>query len=119
MTESNDKQSLHSDALAWMREMEFIENDYFLNSLILNIRKVPYVKHIEIITQKVSRQMLIYLELNWWGKTFKEAKIAEIVLNMMTEALPSYNFRVIYDKELLAKAEERIKKIVEKSDNEA
>lgn len=106
------REQILNDATSWMAELEFVNNKHFLNTVTLNIYKISkYIKDVEFVTDMNERKMLIYLQLSRWGNWFHKESVAQEVLDMMTTVLPSYSFRVIYNREYFEKAVDIAKRI--------
>lgn len=103
--EALDQNKTNGEALNWVLEMELVSDPNFINAILLNIFKItPRIKDVEIISDSVNKKMLVWLKLDWWGRKFNQVKIQETVDSMLNQALPSYKFRVIYNRELFEKA---------------
>lgn len=100
-----DRAQFLSQATSWLLEMELISNDYMKNALILNLYKVSdHIKDVQVLADQNDRKMLVFLELSSFGRMFKKRQISQDVLDMLQAALPSFQFRVIFDKSLFEKA---------------
>lgn len=94
-----------NQALGWIMEMELVSDPNFINALLLNIFRVSSnIKDCQVVIDGVKKRMLVWLELDWWGRTFKQEKLKELVEAMLLTALPSFTFRVIYDPKLLKRS---------------
>jgi hypothetical protein len=99
------KQETISEGIAFLLEMEQVNSVPVQNAIILNILKLSgHIKEAEIVADQDQRKMLIFLRLGWWGNLWHKREIAEDVISMLRSALPSFEFRVIYDPEILEKA---------------
>lgn len=98
-------------AVKWLLEMESVMDPNVINVLILNIYKVSdRIKDVEIVFDDKRKAILIFLELSKWGQWFHAKNIQDWVEEVITQALPSYRMRVIYDREILGKALEILEK---------
>lgn len=87
-----------SEGIAFLLEMEQVNNAPVQNALVLNIFKVSkYIDDVQILADQEARKMLIYLKLNWWGRRKHEKRVAEDVIAMLAGVLPNFAFRVVYD----------------------
>lgn len=94
-----------NQALGWIMEMELVSDPNFINALLLNIFRVSSnIKDCQVVIDGVKKRMLVWLELDWWGRKFKQEKLKELVEAMLLTALPSFTFRVIYDPKLLKRS---------------
>jgi hypothetical protein len=102
----------YSGGLAWLLEMQLVNNPEVLNAIVLNLHKISWtIKTVELLMDYENFKMLIYVDLNWYGRKFKASKIEKQVYFMLKQVLPSYGIRVIYDKDLFEKAVSITKKI--------
>jgi len=100
-----------NNATRWMAEINFVNNEHFLNTIILNIYKASSsISHVELINDSNQGKMLIFLKLTMWGRWFRQDTIASDILSMMTQALSSYEFRVIFSQEQFNKSLELAKR---------
>jgi len=104
-----DSKDLRTDMIAegtrWLLELELLDNGHIKNALIANVYKIStHIRDVEILIDQVDRKMLIYLELSAFGKLFQRKKLSSMVLDMLQEVLPAYQFRVIFDKVLFVRA---------------
>ena len=106
--ETNNREQIHAEAIAWLREMELVNDPSMLNSIVMNVYRIPSIKKAEFLADMNNRKMLILLELNFWGGFFKKRTTRD-VLEMMQEFLPKYEFRVTFDRELFETACRRAK----------
>ncbi len=101
-----------NQATNWLLEMEMIDSPQLKNFLILNIYNTSKrIKNVNIIVDTNLKVMLIYLNLDFWGRLFnKQDEIGNNITNQIAEVLPSFRSRVIYDESIfqmaLEKAEE-------------
>ena len=90
----------------WLFEMNFLNNGYVKNALYANVYNAsPAIKDAEILVDQHNRRMLIFLKLTFIGRLFRQkANTTANVELILKDALPEYEFRVVYDKELFDKA---------------
>ena len=109
MTEINPQAS----ALRWLLEMEIVSDPNVFNGLILNLFRISKkIKDIEIVTDTRDKKLLIYvdLQLNRWFKDRQKERIQHMIENIVSDALPSYERRVVFDRNILEKALELVSK---------
>lgn len=109
-TDMDDQRRLiASEGTQWLLNLGLIDNPFMKNALIFNILKVSNrIKNTELFIDTTNKKMLIYLEIDWWARlTRQKRSLAEEVFEMLSEALPGYEFRVVYNKAILEKAIER------------
>jgi len=103
-----------SEGTKWLLEMELINNPHIENVLMLNVHNAsPFITRAEIVTDMYGRKMLIFIEMNWLGRTFFKKRTLEDVMVVIKQALPSFQIRVTDDKQILARSVEIAKKILE------
>ena len=109
------REEILSAGTKWLLEMEVINSPHLKNFLILNIYSLSkYIKNVEILSDSTTRVMLICLELSFFGRLFKKQKqIETLVQDNLSELLPSYVTRVIFDPILFSKALQKAKNLVE------
>lgn len=101
----------NSEALQWLLEMELVNNPRVLNSIILNVfRIVKGVKDADFIIDTQNKKLLIYLELTWFYRKFRQTEVGERVGTMIEQALPTFQTRVVFDRTILNKALDIMKK---------
>lgn len=115
--ELEDKQYIKASS-RWLFEMNFLNNDYIKSALIANIYvQSRFIKNTEILVDQHNKRMLILIELSYIGNLFKnKKKLGRDVEEIIKDALPSYNLRVVYDRPLFEKATEMLNPILKVSD---
>jgi hypothetical protein len=90
----------------WLFEEGFVNNDYVKSALVLNIYNASqFITDVEILIDVNNKRMLVYLELSLFGKfLYKKKRIARDVKEILLDALPSWETRTIYEKDLFEKA---------------
>lgn len=90
----------------WLFEMSFLNNDYVKTALYANIFNASkFIADVEVLADQYNRRMLIYLKLTFWGEFLKRRKsVSTKVIDIISDALPTYELRVIYDRGLFEKA---------------
>ncbi len=103
--DANTSPQAYSEGLAFLLELELINNPAVANALVLNIFRVSNrIKDTELLTDYENKRMLVWIELDWLGTKFFEKKIRKNIEQMLMKALPSYDFRVVSDRLLFDKA---------------
>lgn len=95
----------NAEALSWLLEMELVSSPYVLNSLILNIFSlVKGVKDAEFVIDERQKKLLVYLKLSWFSQRFRAKRTEDKVMNLLDQALPSFQKRIVFDRTVLEKA---------------
>lgn len=103
-TLDKEKAGFIAGALSWMYEMELVDTTPVLNNLYGNIySSSKQIKDVELLIDKNSRKILVYLDLKPLGRLYSK-KIGNKISNGVLELLPKYKVRVIFDKILFDKA---------------
>lgn len=116
MKESLEKIAVQQNGVKWLAEMELLENPQLLNTLKLNILMISKgIKDVEILSLYLygKKDMLIWLDLKWWGY-FKERKLKEEAETVISTILPEFNIRVITNYEIMRLAVKKLKVHFEK-----
>jgi len=115
ITNPMEREQFLNASTAWLLEMEYLDSPQLKNAIYLNIlNSSRRVTNAELLVDKNSKGMLIYLELTWIGRIFGYKKeIAENIIVMLSEVLPSFRFRVIYSKAIWELAVQKAKEIAE------
>ena len=104
MLEPMDKNP-QPEAVAWLMEMELVGNPTVLNNLILNILVgIPGVKDANLVVDTNNKKILIFLVLSWFSAKFKSKAIAVQVNDIISQVLPAWRLRVVFDRTILEKA---------------
>lgn len=96
-------------ALKYLYEMELVDDPQLINNLKMNILMVSkHIKEVEFIASYHRKQMLVWIELNWWGRKFLKSRIKTSVYEILTQLLPNFSFRVTEDYSILELAQQKI-----------
>jgi len=107
----SDNQKFQLGGVKWLFEMEMIHDPQLINQLKLNVLGVSEsIRDIEILSVHETKQMLVFVDLTWYAKTFKQARILEDVKEILIQLLPNFNFRVTADSNILELSKQRIRK---------
>lgn len=93
-----------TSALNWMYENEMVDQTPVLNNLYGNIYSMSkQIKDVELLINKNTRKMMVYLKLGIFGKLFK-TKLKRDIAEGILEVLPKFKIRITLDKTLFDKA---------------
>lgn len=100
-------------ALNWLYEMEALESPVLMTNLQENIYLAhPGIKNVEILIFEEYKQILIYLEINFISKLLRKNNlISDLVGDIIKNLLPSFKYRVVFDKEILTQALKKAKEV--------
>ena len=116
---SDDKQKFQYNALKWIFEHQLLDDPQVLNHLAMNVLSVSKsIKDVEFLLARDQKQLLIYLELSWFGRTFKKNTLFEETESILGQMLPSFKFRVINDPKIFKMALDKVKKALTGGSNE-
>lgn len=102
---------IETNALAWLLELEKIDDPNLLNALILNVYRIfPQVTDVQLVIDKRNRRLLVWVELSFWGSLFKQKQTVRQITEIIKEKLPSFQIRTTTDINLLKQALEIIEK---------
>ena len=116
-----DKGKYQYEGLKWMFELEMLNHPQVVNQLKFNILMVSkQIKEVELLIYRENKSMLVLLELGWMGRTFQRQKrrIFTEVHEVLTQLLPSFNFRVTDDPKIMEMAVALVKKALTGGTNE-
>jgi hypothetical protein len=118
--ETIERVKTQSAGIKWLYEMELLQNPQLINNLKLNIFMIhKRIKHIEILVHQEHKAILVFLELTWWGKTFNQEEIKFGVEELLTNLLPNFRNRVVFNYDIfkmsMQKAEQLIRGTHERS----
>jgi len=102
--EVSDKVKMQVGALKFLYEIELLDDPNLTNNLKLNILAVSKrIRETEILSlhRFERKEMLIYVDLSWWGRKFESERILSDVERVVTELLPNFKLRVTQDKKVL------------------
>lgn len=122
MTEKEDKSKFVNSAINWLYKMECLEDPVIQSHLYHNIySQSKRIIDCEILIDKKTKAMLIYIKLSFLGKLFKRTKkiIIENILENLKYILPKYSVRVITNKTILDLALTKQTKELEKKDEKS
>lgn len=111
---TDDKFKYQYNGLKWLYEMELLDDPQLLNNLKLNIFSVSdHIKEVEFLMSQEQRKILIWIDVSWWGRTFKLDRIKSDVVDILSQLLPNYKFRIVTDRSILELAIGKVKKSLE------
>lgn len=107
----NERGKFQLGALKYLYEMELVDDPQLINNLKMNIMMASkHIREVEFIASYHRKQMLVWIELNWWGRKFLKSRIKADVYEVLTQLLPNFSFRVTEDYSILELAQEKIAK---------
>lgn len=114
MSDKDLRDKLLAESTAWLLEMELLDSPQLKNFLILNIyNSSSSIKNVELLIDTHSRAVLIYLEVTLWGRIFrKHSSIAQRLMRLLAEVLPSFRIRIIFSKTLFNMALHKAEKLL-------
>lgn len=106
--------------LKFLYEMELVDDPQLINNLKLNIFDISSsIRDVEFLSSYHHRQMLIYIELSWFGRKFLQKGIEAEILDRVQQLLPNFKFRVTSDRKILDMALDRVKTVLKGGNNES
>jgi hypothetical protein len=99
--------------IQYLLEHEVIDHPAVKVALIANIYGAsPHIADAEFVADAFDRTMLIWIKVKGWAKLFKKEKeIASKILDVLSHALPKFEFRVTLDKTVFDKGVARAQKL--------
>lgn len=98
-----------AEGLKWLYEMKALSSPVLLDNLYGNIySNDPSIKETELLIDKQNSKMLIWIKLGWWANLTRKKKIVKNILDGLQGVLPSFDFRIILDRELFNLALKRV-----------
>lgn len=114
-----DKYKFQLEGLKWLFEHQLLDHPQLINHLKMNILMVsPSIKDAELLIARDQRQILVYVDLTWFGRTFKKRPIFQETEDILSQMLPSFRFRVTNDRNIFSLSLERVKKALTGGSNE-
>lgn len=106
--------------LKFLYEMELIDEPQLINNLKMNIFDISSsIKDIEFLSSYHHRQMLIYIEVSWFGRKFLMKRIEDGILERVKQLLPNFRFRVTSDRKILDLALKTVQSVLKGEQNES
>lgn len=110
---SEDKFRYQLGGLKWLYEMELVDDPQFVNSFKQQIFSVSdHIREVEFVASYHTKQILVWLELGWWGRTFLTQRITLDVLEHVQRLLPNFEFRVVTDRAILDLSVEKMQNVI-------
>lgn len=107
---NEEKLGLQANGLKWLYDMQLVEDPQLINNLKLNILVTSrYIREVEILSSQAHKSMLVYLEVGSIARFFFKKRIQAEALDRLQQLLPSFRFRVIFDRQILDLAVEKVK----------
>lgn len=108
---TDDKLKFQYSAVRWVVEHQLLDDPQVMNHLAMNVYAVSSsIKDAEFLLGRDQKQLLVYVGLSWFGRTFKKKVIFQDVEHILSQLLPSFKLRVISDPQLFNLALEKVKK---------
>lgn len=105
--------------LKFLYEMELVDDPQLINNMKLNILDISgTIRDVEFLSSYNHRAMLIYVDVNWLGKTFFMKQIEAGILDRVKQLLPNFRFRVTADRKILDLSIEKVKTALKGEPNE-
>lgn len=115
-----ENQQYQMQGVQWLYEMELLNHPQLINNLKLNILMIsPKIKEVELLLSRPHKQIMIYVKLGWFARKFSFSTLEGEILDVMSQLLPSYQFRVIHDKSILNLAIEKLEASIQGVQNES
>lgn len=112
-----EKFKFQYEGVKWLYEMELLNHPQLINNLKLNIFATSTrIKEVEFLIYRERKAMLVLLDLSWLGRKFFKKKIFHDVQDVLSQLLPSFQFRVTDDTKIMEMAVEKVKKVLGKID---
>lgn len=98
------------EGIKWLMEMELLNDPQAINTVKLNVMMASdRIKEVEILIHRENKSMLVLLELTWVGRKFLRKRIFGDVHDILSQLLPTFQFRVIDDPKIMQLSVERVK----------
>lgn len=105
-----EKGKFQYSALRFIFDMELVDDPQLINHMKMNIFSISrHIKDTELLSSIHTKSMLVYIDLNWVGRTFLKNRIEAEVFDRVKELLPNFNFRVVSNKVIFDMAIEKVK----------
>lgn len=96
--------------LKFLYDMELVDDPQLINNLKMNIFDVSaHIRDVEFLSSYHHKSMLIYLDLNWFGRTFLQKRLSIDTLDRVKQLLPNFRFRVVTDRKIFDLALEKVR----------
>jgi hypothetical protein len=106
-----DNSKFQYEGMKWLMELELLNHPQAINTIKFNIMMTSnQIKEVELLIYRENKTMLVLLELTWFGQKFFKKRIFSEVQDILTQLLPSFQFRVTENPEIMKLAVERLKK---------
>lgn len=110
----DEKGKFQFSGLRFLYEMELIDDPQLINNLKLNIFDVSkMILDAEFVSSYHHRSMLIWVELDWLGRTFFKERITTAVADRVQQLLPKFKLRVVSDRAILEMSLNKIKEAMQ------
>lgn len=100
----NIQQQYQYQGIQWLYEMELLNHPQLINNIKMNVMITSTkIKEVELVMSRPHKSILIWIDvdLGWIRHDVRFKEIETHILDIMTQLLPSYKFRVIKDKSIM------------------
>ncbi len=119
MSMDEEKGKFQFSGLKFLYDMELVDDPQLINNLKLNIFSVaPYIRDADLLSSYHHKSMLIWLDVNWLGRTFFEKRIVAGVSDRAQQLLPNFRFRVTTNRAIFDLALQKVKLALTGENNE-
>lgn len=97
--------------MKWLADLQIVQDPQLLNNFKITVFMVSrHIKNIEVLAVTETKQVLVYLQLGWFGRKFYENTIFRKVKKIIPEYFKDYSFAVTTDIERFEKSLQLVKK---------
>jgi hypothetical protein len=81
-----DRQLYQKAAIRWLYEMELLQDPQLINNLKFNLFAIsPHVKECEFLIFRDRKEILVFLELSWFGRELLPEQLKVLVDELLAE----------------------------------
>lgn len=115
----DEKGKFQFAGIKFLYDMELVDDPQLVNNMKLNVFSISAsVRDVEFLSSYQHRSMLIWLDLNWFGRKFLSERIVAGVTERVQALLPQFRFRVTTDRKIFDLALARVKTALKGVPNE-
>lgn len=108
-----EKVKTQAAGLKWLYEMEILNSPQLINNLKLNIfNQDSTIKDVELLIDQNTKAILIYIQLSWWGRKFRQDRIKMSIEDLITQLLPTYRKRVVSERWIFDLALKKVREFI-------
>lgn len=94
-----------NQGMRWLLEHEILNSRVVQEAIWWNITmQSKAIADTEPLIDQYKKKMLVYIKLKWWGFLINKKNLSEKIMDVIHQALPQYEVRVVYNREILNKA---------------